>query len=159
MKRVFQTTATRTVRRRLVRLQERAVEWGPEGWSALTEKHLPSLLSRIGSRRRPTTSNRIERFFGSYHRFANVRRGFHSVLSTKRELIVFLVVYVCSHQTNGKTPIEAMLPEASRMPLYRFLNDPFAYLLELSGGDADNLKDVKQIRGMAEFLTTEEAAA
>lgn len=159
MKRVFQTSDKRTVARRLARLKERAVEWGIEGWIALTEKQLPHLLPSVGSRRLPTTSNRIERFFGSYNRFAKVRRGFHSVLSTKRELIVFMVVYVFSQQTNGKAPIEAILPEAPRMPLYRMLNDPFAVLLELSGGEADNLKNVKQIRGMAEFLTTEEAAA
>lgn len=159
MKRVFQTTDKRTVKRRLARLKVRAVEWGIEGWIALTEKQLPRLLPSVGSRRLPTTSNAIERFFGTYNRFAKVRRGFHSVLSTKRQLIVFLVVYVFSQQTNGKAPIEAILPEAARMPLYRILNDPFAYLLELSGGDAENLKNVKQIRGMAEFLTTEAAAA
>ncbi len=101
----------------------------------------------------------IERFFGVFTRFAKVRRGFFSVLSTKRQLIVFLVGYVFAQQTNGKAPIEAIVPEASRMPLYRIFNDPFACLLELSGGKAENLKNVKEIRGMAEFLTTEEAAA
>lgn len=159
MKRVFQTTDKRTVRRRLACLKDRAVEWGIEGWIALTEKQLPRLLPSVGSRRLPTTSNTIERFFGTYNRFAKLRRGLHSVCSTKRELIVFLVVYVFSQQSNGKAPIEAILPEAPRMPLYRIMNDPFAYLQELSGSDADNLKNVKQIRGMAEFLTTEEAAA
>jgi transposase-like protein len=159
MKRVFQTNDKRTVTRRLAQLKERAVEWGIEGWIALTEKHLPHLLPSVGSRRLPSTTNEIERFFGMYNRFAKLRRGFHSVLSAKRELIVFLVVYVFSKQSNGKAPIEAILPEASRMPLYRIFNDPFAYLLELSGSNADNLKNVKQMRGMAEFLTVEEAAA
>jgi transposase-like protein len=159
MKRVFQTTDKRTVRRRLARLKERAVEWGIEGWIALTEKQLPRLLPSVGSRRLPSTSNTIERFFGTYNRFAKLRRGFHSVLSTKRELLVFLVVYVFSQQSQGKAPIEAILPEAPRMPLYRIFNDPFAYLFELSGSDANNLKNVKQIRGMAEFLMLEEAAA
>ena len=159
MKRVFQTNDKRTVKRRLARLKARAVEWGIEGWIALTEKHLPHLLPSVGSRRVPSTTNEIERFFGVYNRFAKVRRGFHSVLSAKRELIVFLVVYVFSQQSNGKAPIEAILPEASRMPLYRIFNDPFAYLLELSGSDADKIQNVKQMRGMAEFLTVEEAAA
>ena len=159
MKRVLQTTDKRTVKRRLVRLKARAVEWGITGWITLTEQRLPRRLPSVGSRRLPSTSNAIERFFGTYNRFAKVRRGFHSVLSTKRELIVFLVVYVFVQQTNGTAPIETILPEASRRPLYRMLNDPFACLLELSGGEADNLKNVKAIRGMAEFLTTEEAAA
>ena len=159
MKRVFQTTDKRTVKRRFARLKERAVEWGIEGWISLTEKQFPRLLPSVGSRCLPATTNEIERFFGTFTRFAKVRRGFHSVLSTKRELIVFLVVYVFVQQGHGKAPIETILPEASRMPLYRILNDPFACLLELSGGKAENLKNVKDIRGMAEFLTTEEAVA
>ncbi len=159
MKRVFQTTDKRTVKRRFARLKERAEEWGIRDWVELTEKLLPNLMPSIGSRRLPSTSNEIERFFGVFTRFLKVRRGFFSVLSTKRQLIVFLVVYVFSKQTNGKAPIESILPEASRMPLYRIFNDPFACLLEMSGGKAENLKNVKEIRGMAEFLTTEEAAA
>jgi transposase-like protein len=159
MKRVFQTSDKRTVKRRFARLKERAVEWGIEGWITLTEKQFPRLLPSVGSRCLPSTTNAIERFFGTFTRFAKVRRGFHSVLSTKRELIVFLVVYVFAQQGNGKAPIETILPEAPRMPLYRLLNDPFACLLELSGGKGESLKNVKEIRGMAEFLTTEEAAA
>lgn len=159
MKQVFQTTDKRTVKRRFARLKERAEEWGISAWIELTEKLLPHLLPSIGSRRLPSTSHEIERFFGVFTRFAKVRRGFFSVLSTKRQLIVFLVGYVFAQQTNGKAPIEAIVPEASRMPLYRIFNDPFACLLELSGGKAENLKNVKEIRGMAEFLTTEEAAA
>ncbi len=159
MKRVFQTGDTRTVKRRFAKLKTRALEWGIEGWIAMTEKLLPNLLPSVGSVRLPSTSNAVERFFGTFTRFAKVRRGFHSEVSTKRELIVFLVVYVFSKQESGTAPIEAILPEASRMPLYRIFNDPFACLLELPGGEADNLKNVKEIRGMAEFLTTEEAAA
>ena len=159
MKKVFQTTDKRTVKRRFARLKERAEEWGISGWIELTEKLLPNLLPSVGSRRVPSTNNEIERFFGCFNRFAKVRRGFFSVLSAKRQLILFLVVYLFSKQTNGKAPIEAILPEAARMPLYRIFNDPFACLLELSGGKAENLKNVKQIRGMAEFLTTEELAA
>jgi transposase-like protein len=159
MKKLVQTNDKRTVKRRLIRLQERATEWGIAGWVELTKNRLPNLLPSIGSRRVPSTSNEIERFFGVFTRFAKVRRGFFSVLSTKRQLIVFLIVYVFSKQTNGTAPIETILPEASRMPLYRIFNDPFACLLELSGGKAENLKNVKEIRGMAEFLTTKEAAA
>jgi transposase-like protein len=159
MKKLVQTTDKRTVKRRWARLKEHAQEWGISAWLDLTEKLLPNLLPSIGSRRVPSTSNAIERFFGVFTRFAKVRRGFFSVLSTKRQLIVFLVVYVFAKQTNGNAPIESILPAASRMPLYRIFNDPFACLLELSGGKADNLQHVKEIRGMAEFLTTEAAAA
>lgn len=159
MKKLFQTNDKRTVTRRFARLKERAEEWGIASWIERTEKLLPNLLPSVGSRRLPSTSNEIERFFGVFTRFAKVRRGFFSVLSTKRQLIVFLVGYLFATQHNGKAPIEQIVPEASRMPLYRIFNDPFACLLELSGGKAENLKNVKEIRGMAEFLTTEEAVA
>ena len=57
--------------------------------------------------------------------------GFHSVLSAKRELLLFLVVYVFTqHATTGHAPIEVIMPEARRMPLYRFVNDPFRALQE-----------------------------
>jgi transposase-like protein len=159
MKKLFQTNDKRTVRRRFAQLKKRAEEWGIAGWIELTEKHLPNLLPSVGSRRLPSTNNEIERFFGAFTRFAKVRRGFFSVLSTKRQLIVFLVGYLFATQHNGKAPIEQIVPEASRMPLYRIFNDPFTCLLELSGGKGENLKNVKEIRGMAEFLTTEEAVA
>jgi transposase-like protein len=159
MKRVLQPNDKRTVTRRRARLKERAEEWGIRAWIDLTEHLLPNLLPSVGSRRLPSTNNEIERFFGSFNRFAKVRRGFFSVLSTKRQLIVFLVGYLFSKQHNGTAPIEQIVPAASRMPLYRIFNDPFACLLELSGGKAENLKDVKEIRGVAEFLTAEEAAA
>jgi transposase-like protein len=159
MKQVFQTTDKRTVKRRLGRLKERAEEWGIQAWIEMTEKLLPNLLPSIGSRRLPSTSNAIERFFGVFTRFAKVRRGFFSVLSTQRQLLVFLVGYLFVKQGNGRAPIETIVPEASRMPLYRIFNDPFVCLLELSGSTGENLNNVKQIRGLAEFLTTEEVAA
>lgn len=159
MKKVVQTTDKRTVKRRLARLKERAEEWGIAAWVTLTETLLPNLLPAVGSRRLPATSNAIERFFGAFTRFAKVRRGFFSVLSAKRQLIVFLIGYLFSQQTNGKAPIEAIVPDAARMPLYRIFNDPFVCLLELSGSQAEKLQNVKEIRGMAEFLTTEAAAA
>ncbi|MBD3299296.1 MAG: hypothetical protein GF341_11615 [candidate division Zixibacteria bacterium] len=113
MKQVVQTPDKRTVKRRFARLKARADEGGIAAWVELTATLLPNLLPSIGSRRIPSTSNEIERFFGCFTRFAKVRRGFFSVLSTKRQLIVFLVVYVFSQQTNGKAPIESILPDAS----------------------------------------------
>lgn len=57
-------------------------------------------------------------------------------------MMVFLLVYVFTRgDKDGKAPIEAILPQASQMPLYRLLNDPFA-LREIS-------KDVQQILPVA----------
>jgi len=68
----------------------------------------------------------MERFFRAFQRFYKTRGGFHSVLSAKRELILFMVVYLFTQQVEtGKAPIENIIPEAARMPLYRLLNYPF----------------------------------
>jgi hypothetical protein len=53
------------------------------------------------------------------------------VHSAKRELLLFLVVYMFTqHATTGQAPIEMIIPEARRMPLYRLINDPFRVLQE-----------------------------
>jgi hypothetical protein len=106
----------------------------------------------VGSRRLPSTTNAIERFFRAFQRFYRTRGGFHSVLSAKRELLLFLVVYVFTqHATAGQAPIETILPEARRMPLYRLINDPFRALQERG--------NVKGKPEMADLLLPKAAAA
>jgi transposase-like protein len=152
MKRVFQTHDKRTVRRRLARLKERAAEWGITPWVSTVEAKLPQLICSVGSVRLPSTTNAIERFFRTFQRFYTTRGGFHSVLSAKRQLLLFLVVYVFTqHATTGQAPIEGIMPEARSMPLYRLINDPFRALQEWA--------DVKQEAKMADLLRSQEAAA
>ena len=51
--------------------------------------------------------------------------------SAKRERLLFLVVSMFTqHATTGLAPIEVIIPEAQRMPLYRLINDPFRALQE-----------------------------
>lgn len=131
MKRLFQTRDKRTVRRRLARLRERAAELGITPWVTAVEARLPQLICSVGSVRLPSTSNAVERFFRAFQRFYRTRGGFHTVHSAKRELLLFLVVYLFTQQaTPGRAPIEAILPEARSMPLYRLINDPFRALQE-----------------------------
>ncbi|MBI3328537.1 MAG: hypothetical protein HYZ81_17780 [Nitrospinae bacterium] len=131
MQRLFQTHAKRTVRRRLARLKERAVEWKLTPWVSAVEAKLPQLICRVGSVRLPSTSNAVERFFRTFQRFYRTRGGFHSVLSAKRELRLLRVVSVFTqHATTGQAPIEVIVPEARRMPLYRLINAPFRALQE-----------------------------
>jgi len=131
MKRLFHTREKRTVRRRLARLQERAAEWGMLAWVSAVEAKLPQRICRVGSARLPSTSNAVERFFRAFQRCYRPRGGFHSVLSATRELLLFRVVYVFTqHATTSHAPIETMLPEARRMPLYRLSNDPCRALQE-----------------------------
>ena len=152
MKRVLQTRDKRTVRRRLARLRARAPELGITAWVAGMEAKLPRLIGSVGSICLPSTTNAIERFFRAFERFYKTRQGFHSVLSAKRELLLFLVVYVFTqHATTGHAPIEAIVPEARRMPLYRLINDPFRALQER--------ESVKAPATMADLLLPQEAVA
>ena len=145
MKRLFQTRDKRTVRRRLARLRERAAELGITPWVTAVEDKLPQLICRVGSVRLPSTSNAVERFFRAFQRFYRTRGGFHTVPSAKRELLLFLVVYMFTqHATTGQAPIEVIIPEARRMPLYRLINDPFRALQERA--------DVKPEAPMADLL-------
>jgi transposase-like protein len=131
MKRLFQTRDKRTVRRRLARLRARAAELGITPWVTAVEAKLPQLICSVGSVRLPSTSNAVERFFRAFQRFYRTRGGFHTVHSAKRELLLFLVVYMFTqHATTGQAPIEVIIPEARRMPLYRLINDPFQALQE-----------------------------
>jgi transposase-like protein len=148
MKKVLQTTDKRTARRRFARLKESADELGIREWVDQTEANLPKLLPSVGSSRIPKTTNAIERFFRAFNRFYKVRCGFFSVISAKRELILFLLVYVFVRQPgSGKAPIESIMPEASRMPLYQLINDPFGAVL--------GVENVKKNAKMADFLLEE----
>lgn len=159
MKKVFQTPDKRTVIRRLARLKERAAELGLEAWVTLTETRLAHLLPSVGSRHIPSTTNAIERFFRAFQRFYKTRCGFHSVISARRALILFLVVYLFTRGHQGSAPIEAIVPEANQMPLYRLINDPFTCLKMFAVDKPQHLKSVKQTEMMADFLMTEAAAA
>jgi transposase-like protein len=152
MKQVLQTRDKRTVRRRLARLRERAPELGITPWVQGVEEKLPQLICSVGSVRLPATSNAVERFFRAFQRFYRTRGGFHSVLSAKRELLLFWVVYVFTqHATTGHAPIEVVMPEARSMPLYRLINDPFRALREQ--------EYVKATATMADLLRLQEASA
>jgi transposase-like protein len=152
MKKVFQTQDKRTVRRRLAKLKESSQELGISEWLQQTEANLPKLLPSVGSKRIPKTTNAIERFFRAFNRFYKVRCGFFTVASAKRELIFFLLMYVFIRQPeSGKAPIESIMPEASRMPLYQLINDPFGTVL--------GVENVKKNVRMADFSLKECIAA
>ncbi len=63
-----------------------------------------------------------------------------------------MLVYVFVRQPgSGKAPIESIMPEASRMPLYQLINDPFGAVL--------GVENVKKSAKMADFLLEEHIAA
>jgi hypothetical protein len=152
MKNVLQTHDKRTVCRRRARLRDQAPTLGITTWITHVEAKLPQLICSVGSTRLPSTTNAMERFFRAFQRFDATRRGFHSVLSGKRELRLFLVAYVFTQRAStGQAPSEVIVPEARSMPLYRLINDPFRALQEWG--------DVKREAKMADLLRPQEAAA
>jgi hypothetical protein len=125
MKRVLQTNDKRTARRRLQKLKESSQELGISEWVDQTEEKFSKLLPSVGSACIPSTTNAIERFFRAFNQFYKKRCGFFTVVSAKRELILFLVMYLFIRQPeSGKAPIESIMPDAREMPLYELINDP-----------------------------------
>jgi len=125
MKKVLQTNDKRTVRRRLQKLKKSSQELGISEWIQQTQEKLPQLLPSVGSVCIPRTTNAIERFFRAFSQFYKKRCGFFSVVSAKRELILFLLMYLFIRQPeSGKAPIESIIPDAREMPLYKLINDP-----------------------------------
>ena len=130
MKRVLQTNDKRTVRRRLEKLKGSSQELGIGEWIEQTEEKLPKLLPSVGSVCIPRTTNAIERFFRAFNQFYKKRCGFFTVVSAKRELILFLVMYLFIRQPeSGKAPIESIMPNAREMPLYKLINDPLGTVM------------------------------
>jgi transposase-like protein len=130
MKKVLQTNDKRTVRRRLQKLKESSGDLGICEWVQQTETNLPKLLPCVGSVHLPRTTNAIERFFRAFSRFYKVRCGFFSVVSAKRELILFLLMYLFVQQPeSGKAPIESIMPDVRKMPLYKMINDPLGTIM------------------------------
>jgi len=146
MKQVMQTYDTRTVNRRLNRLEHAANEkgWKITEWIRRTRDNLKHLLPAVRSNTYPSTTNEIERFFRAFARFYKTRCGFHSVRSAKREIIFFMVVYLFTiHAESGNAPIEKILPEANTMPFYRLLNYPFS--IEMTSHLPQNVKPVEDM--------------
>jgi len=149
MKKLLQTEDKRTVKRRFSKLKEIAEKLGISKWVSETEKKLPELLPAVGSKKIEKTNNAIERFFRTFNRFYKVRCGFFSVLSAKRELIFFMLMYLFIKQPEtGKAPVEAIMPEVISMPFYKIVNDPILLLF--------NNQIVNQKGKMADFSLKEE---
>jgi hypothetical protein len=85
MKQVVQTHDTRTVKRRLKRLEPMAKQkgWDILNWITQTRTRLKNLLPAVRSNSSPTTTNEIERFFREFVRFYKTRCGVHSVTRAK----------------------------------------------------------------------------
>lgn len=130
MKRVMHTCDPRTVKRRLQALEDQDAQegWGLASWIENVWGKLGRLIPAVRRNNSPRTTNQVERFFRAFQRFYKTRGGFHSLVSAKRELMLFVVVYVFTQQADsGIAPIEQIIPQAKHMPLYQLINQPFRY--------------------------------
>jgi len=130
MKRIVQTCDPRTALRRLQALEAQDAEegWGLNAWLATVRGKLDRLRPALRRNQSPRTTNQVERFFRAFQRFYTTRGGFHSVISARRELMLFVVVYVFTQQAgSGQAPIEQIVPHAKDMPFYQIINAPFRY--------------------------------
>ena len=74
-----------------------------------------------------------------------MRCGFFSVISARRELILFLLRYLFIRQPeSGNAHMESIMPDAEKMPIYKLINDPLATVI--------GVEDVKKNVKMADFL-------
>ncbi|MEW6619776.1 MAG: hypothetical protein AB1422_10650 [bacterium] len=146
LKEVLQTNDKRTVKRRFEKLRGMAEIMGIQRWVSNMEEALPKLLPAIGSKKFPKTNNAIERFFRDFNQFYKRRCGFFSVMSARREIISFLVMYLFLQQPGScKAPLEMIMPEVKNMPFYQLVNNPLGCLL--------GLQNVKLNKNMAENRT------
>ena len=66
-----------------------------------------------------------------FNRFYKTKCGFFSIASARKQLILFLLVYIFTKSAETqKAPIEAILPQAKNMTLYQILNDPLSVLFD-----------------------------
>ena len=141
-------------------LKESSQELGISEWVDQTEEKFPKLLPSVGSVCIPRTTNAIERFFSffflavgdpTFNQFYKKRYGFFSVVSAKRELILFLVMYLFIRQPeSGKAPIESIMPDAREMPLYELINDPLRTVMGVENVNR-NVKPVLAKAGNGKF--------
>jgi len=144
MKKVAQTRDPRTAIRRLQRLEKEDSEkgWGIAPWITMVWNKLGRLIPAMRNNKYPRTTNEIERFFRSFQRFYKTRNGFHSVRSARQQLMVFTVIYLFTCQAkSGKAPIERIMPEAKRMPLYQILNDPIPWIISIEHLSIEPVQD------------------
>jgi len=91
---VGQPCDPRTGRRRLTRLA--AEDVGPQGdlpaWISQTRQRRGQLVPARRRNAFPRPTNSLERFFRAFQRFYSTRGGFPSVLSARRDLMLFVVV-------------------------------------------------------------------
>ena len=92
---------------------------------------LPKLLPAVGSTWRPTTSNAVERFFGAFDRFYQLKGPFQHEASAHKHVALFMLGYVfetasadAAAARQGRCPLQVAGYEVDTIPLFHLLNRP-----------------------------------
>lgn len=127
---LFRTQDKRTVRRRVARLVSLVEGMGKgEVVSGLLAK-LSQVLPGVGSTRRPSTANGVERFFGAFDRFSLVKGPFCDLASAQKHLHLFVLWYLLRVGAKGQAcPFERAGGNVEAIPLYHLLNRPKVRIL------------------------------
>ncbi len=131
LKSLFHTAGKRTVRRRLAKLFAQTDGNPAQAVVARLMAKLPKLLPAIGSTWRPTTSNAVERFFGAFDRFYQLKGPFQHEASAHKHVALFMLGYVFETASadaavarQGRCPLQVAGYEVDTIPLFHLLNRP-----------------------------------
>ena len=131
LKSLFHTTGKRTVRRRLAKLFAQTDGHPAQAVVARLMAKLPKLLPAVGSTWRPTTSNAVERFFGAFDRFYQLKGPFQHEASAQKHVALFMLGYVfetasaeAAAARQGRCPLQVAGYEVDTIPLFHLLNRP-----------------------------------
>lgn len=130
-KSLFHTVAKRTVRRRLGTLHAQTQGGPAQGVVARLMAKLPTLLPAVGSTWRPTTSNAVERFFGAFERFYQLKGPFQDEASAQKPVALCMLGSVFETASadaalarQGRCPLQVAGYAVDTIPLFHLLNRP-----------------------------------
>ncbi len=128
---LFHTPGKRTVQRRLATLKDQTADGPAQGVVTRLMAKLPKLLPAVGSTWRPTTSNAVERFFGAFDRFYQLKGPFQHEASAHKHVALFMLGYVfktasagAAAARQGRCPLQVAGYEVDTIPLFHLLNRP-----------------------------------
>ena len=123
---LFNTQYKRTVLRRVAKLENMLISsHAIETVLGGLKKKLPILITTVGSKKFPSTSNAVENFFSQFDRFYRLKGAFSDVSSAQKNLQLFIFGYLFSITSKGQPcPLERANVKVSNLPIYHLINRP-----------------------------------
>ncbi len=122
---LFKSPYKRTTERRLDRLKALLARLDASHVLSGLLAKWPQLIKTVGSLRRPSTANAVERFFGAFDRLYRLKGPFCDEVSAQKHLRLFMLGYFLSIGQQGQAcPLEKAGIDVGQIPLYHLLNRP-----------------------------------